>query len=154
MKHVEIVAAATVLSQQAGLAHGVAYRMIADAIEETKGKLEPEQNPPIFYDTLEQANIARQLEWKNSDKLDLSYFGNAAAGEMGEACNVVKKLERERLGLEGSRATIADLATELADVVIYVSLLAIKSGIDLDRAIFEKFNATSEKLGFRTRLHG
>jgi NTP pyrophosphatase (non-canonical NTP hydrolase) len=151
MKHDEIHAIARLLSEQAGLAHGVAYSQVIDAIQSTKNN---EPDPPIFYDTLEQANIARQLEWKNSDKLDLSYFGNAAAGEMGEACNVIKKLERERLGLEGSRATVAELGAELADVVIYVSLLAIKSGIDLDRAIFEKFNATSEKLGFRTRLHG
>ena len=108
--------------------------------------------PVIYYDTLQEANIARQLEWKNSHKLDLSYYGNAAAGEMGEACNIIKKLERERLGLDGSRATIEHLAEELGDVIVYVSLIAIKAGIDLDKAVVEKFNATSRKLGFKARI--
>jgi hypothetical protein len=38
-------------------------------------------------------------------------------------------------------------------VVIYVSLIAIKARINLDRAVMEKFNETSHKLGFVTRLH-
>jgi NTP pyrophosphatase (non-canonical NTP hydrolase) len=154
MTHEEIVAVAHVLSTSAGIEAGVAYGLVADAIEalKAKAKARPPAAPVIYYNTLAEANEARQLEWTNSDKLDLSYYGNAAAGEMGEACNVIKKLERERLGLDGSRATVADLATELADVEIYVSLIAIKAKIDMNHAVFNKFNETSKKLGFRTRL--
>jgi NTP pyrophosphatase (non-canonical NTP hydrolase) len=50
--------------------------------------------------------------------LSLAYKGNELAGEAGEACNVIKKLERERLGMPGSRDTVAHLAEELADVII------------------------------------
>ena len=47
------------------------------------------------YRTLREANVARQREWDPSDKIMPAYRGNELAGEVGEACNVVKKLERE-----------------------------------------------------------
>lgn len=100
---------------------------------------------------LREANSTRQDEWENAKgKLSLSYFGNAIAGEVGEACNVIKKIERERLGLRGSRANISDLAEELADVIIYMDLLAADCGIDLEQAIKDKFNKTSIKYGLGT----
>jgi len=102
--------------------------------------------------TLRAANIARQAEWDPSDKITLTYRLNELAGETGEACNVGKKIERERLGIRGSRDTIEHLAEELADVVICADLVAMAEGIDLDAAVVAKFNATSEKVGLKTRL--
>lgn len=104
------------------------------------------------FATLREANLARQKEWDPSDKITLSYRGNELAGEVGEACNVLKKIERERLGIAGSRDTVEHLAEELADVIICVDLLATAVGIDIDAAVRAKFNATSEKVGLRTRL--
>lgn len=104
------------------------------------------------YTTLSAANLARQKEWPGNEAITLAYRGNELAGETGEACNVIKKLERERLGIAGSRDTLEHLAEELADVVICADLIAQDAGIDLDAAIREKFNATSTKLGFDTRL--
>jgi hypothetical protein len=75
------------------------------------------------------------------------------AGEVGEACNVIKKLDRERMGIRGSRALPGQLAEELADVVICADLIALAEGIDLDQAVTDKFNATSEKVGLATRLY-
>jgi NTP pyrophosphatase (non-canonical NTP hydrolase) len=155
MTHEEIVAVAHVLSTSAGMDSGVAYGLIADTIEalKAKTKVRAPTTPVVYYEKLEDANIAREAEWDSEGKLDMSFLGNAAAGEMGEVCNIIKKLERERLGLAGSRSTIAALAKELADVAIYTSLIAIKARINLDRAVMEKFNETSHKLGFVTRLH-
>lgn len=104
------------------------------------------------FNTLREANIDRQAIWDSGNQIDLSYRGNELAGEVGEACNVIKKLERERLGIRGSRATLAQLAEELADVVICADLIAMAAGIDLNRAVAEKFNATSEKVGLSTRM--
>jgi len=104
------------------------------------------------YTTLRDANIARQAEWDPSDQITLSFRGNELAGEVGEACNVIKKLERERMGLRGSRATIHDLKSELADVVICADLIAMHLGIDLEAAIADKFNDTSMQRGYQTRL--
>jgi len=94
---------------------------------------------------LNKCNALRNLEWDSDNKLDMSFFGNELGGECGEAQNIVKKLERERLGIRGSRATPSDLMKELADVVIVADLLAQRVGGDLSRAIREKFNETSRK---------
>lgn len=96
-----------------------------------------------IYSSLRAANVARQQEWSGAHLLDASFRGNELAGEVGEACNVIKKLERERLGINGSRATIDQLAQELADVIICADLIAIMYGIDLDQAVPAKFNDTS-----------
>lgn len=98
------------------------------------------------------ANMNRQVEWDPANVITASFRGNELAGEIGEACNVIKKLERERLGLPGSRSTIQALAEELADGVICISLIAATEGIDLAQAIVDKFNATSIKVGLETKL--
>lgn len=104
------------------------------------------------FTTLREANAHRQSLWDTDNKISLSYRGNELAGETGEACNVMKKLERERLGIRGSRDTKEHLAEELADIIICVDLIAMAEGIDLDKAVADKFNATSEKVGLPTRL--
>lgn len=101
---------------------------------------------------LHAANIARQAEWCPDQVPDLSFRGNELGGECGEAQNVIKKLERERQGWRGSRATKDDLADELADVVICADLCAVTAGIDLGAAVLRKFNATSEKQGLSVFL--
>lgn len=105
-----------------------------------------------YFPNLRLANVARQQEWDQDNQITLAYRGNELAGEVGEACNVIKKIERERMGIRGSRATLQQLAEELADVVICADLIAMSAGIDLDVAVAEKFNATSEKVGLATRL--
>lgn len=101
---------------------------------------------------LRKANLARQAEWDIDSQITLAYRGNELAGEVGEACNVIKKLERERMGIRGSRDTLAHLAEELADILICVDLIAMAAGIDMDVAVRDKFNATSEKVGLKTRM--
>lgn len=101
--------------------------------------------------TLREANQARQIEWDAGNQITLAYRGNEFAGEAGEVCNVIKKLERERIGIAGSRDTIDHLAEELADAVICADLIAMAAGVDLDAAVEAKFNATSEKVGLATR---
>lgn len=107
--------------------------------------------PVRVYGSLREANTARQALW-GGDIHDAAFHGLELGGEAGEVLNVVKKLERERKGLAGSRATVADLAAELGDVVICCDLLAKKYGINLEQATANKFNATSEKMGFDVRL--
>ena len=102
--------------------------------------------------SLREANEAREREWDPEGKITLAYRGNELGGEAGEAQNIIKKLERERLGIRGSRATIEQLAMELADVVICADLIAMQAGIDLESAVIRKFNGTSEKYGLKTRL--
>ena len=105
------------------------------------------------HSNLRAANVARDQEWNTgSERVSMTFRATELAGEVGEACNVIKKLERERIGLVGSRDTKEHLAEELADIVICTDLVAMDAGIDLDAAIAAKFNATSEKNGLTTRL--
>jgi NTP pyrophosphatase (non-canonical NTP hydrolase) len=107
---------------------------------------------PVWFTTLQEANAARQKEWDAGNQITLAYRGNELAGEVGEACNVIKKIERERLGIRGSRDTVEHLMEELADVIICAYLCAMDVDGDLDAAVARKFNATSEKMGLTTRL--
>lgn len=104
------------------------------------------------YATLRAGNEARQVAWANGEAVSLLFRATELGGETGEVLNVCKKIERERRGWRGSRATVQDLADELADVVICADLLALTEGIDLDAAIVRKFNVTSEKVGLPHRL--
>lgn len=72
-------------------------------------------------------------EWSPTD------WGCAIAGEVGEACNHLKKLRR------GECIPIKAIADELADAVIYIDLLASRLGIDLGAAIVDKFNEVSRR---------
>jgi NTP pyrophosphatase (non-canonical NTP hydrolase) len=99
----------------------------------------------LNLETLRKKNIERQKIWCPEVQPDLSFRGNELAGETGEVCNVIKKLERERHGWRGSRDTKEHLAQELADVVICASLISLAAGIDLSQAVKDKFNETSTK---------
>lgn len=76
----------------------------------------------------------------------------ALAGEVGEAANVIKKLNRVRDGMPGNRETPQQLwsmlADELADIAIYLDLLAQACGLDLETLREAKFAATSRKIGY------
>lgn len=113
---------------------------------------DPTEAAERAYSTLREANVARQSAWANGDAVSLLFRATELGGETGEVLNVVKKIERERQGWRGSRATTQDLADELADVVICADLLALTEGIDLDAAVARKFNATSEKVSLPHRL--
>lgn len=112
-----------------------------------------DQSPVGTFAQLRAANVLRQKEWDTgSEKVSLAFRGNELAGEVGELCNVLKKLERERIGIVGSRATPAQAAEELADVVICADLIALDLGVDLGAATRDKFNATSAKYGLSTTM--
>jgi NTP pyrophosphatase (non-canonical NTP hydrolase) len=105
-----------------------------------------------FLLRLREANIARDKVWNPNKVLSLSFRGNELGGEIGEAQNILKKIERERLGLRGSRATAEMLAEELADGMICLDLIAMEFHISMIDAITRKFNKTSEERGLETKL--
>ncbi len=84
--------------------------------------------------------------WTTSD------WFTATLGELGEAANVAKKLNRVRDGIVGNKETPDDLRAklriELADVYIYLDLLAQHEGIDIGQAVREAFDAKSIEIGY------
>lgn len=106
----------------------------------------------LGFDQLRAANVTRceQVFHKLNDWSPCDW-ATAMAGECGEACNEVKKLRRLD-GADASNDTEANreyfrakIAKELADLVIYADLLAARLGLDLGRAVVDKFNEVSEK---------
>lgn len=87
----------------------------------------------------------------------LSDWCTATVGELGEAANVIKKLNRVRDGIPGNGNVTEgelreQLAEELADTYIYLDLLAQASGIDLEAAVIKKFEKTSQKIGYKSQF--
>lgn len=117
-------------------------------------------NPGIL-ERLRKSSESRVFRWHGRRGIkDWNSFewSAAAAGEMGEACNVAKKLKRLDTGLKRRRSEskraklVAKLADEIADTIIYLDLLAMREGIDVPSAIISKFNRTSKEFGFPERL--
>ena len=76
-----------------------------------------------------------------------SQWLQALVGELGEYANVRKKFER---GDISSGEFLLSAEDELADIQIYLCLLATQLEIDLENATILKFNADSHKRGFKT----
>lgn len=72
---------------------------------------------PITIAKLQAAHVLRQEEWCPDQKPDLSFRGNEMAGEVGEACNVIKKLERERHGWRGKCSSLLRFTRDDAEYV-------------------------------------
>lgn len=105
-------------------------------------------------------NVQRATEgFKCYDNQPLTYWTTALAGEVGELCNMIKKMQRvERGGMDGgSTYTAKDitkdmLKEEIGGIAIYLDLLASLLDISLEEAIIDTFNSKSEKMGFREKL--
>jgi len=105
-----------------------------------------------FLTQLRRVNGERYAAWTGDGVEDPLFLSNEFGGEAGEVQNVVKKLVREQRGWRGTRATIQQLADEIADGIICLDNLARGYGIDLVEAVTRKFNETSDKNGFTHKL--
>lgn len=91
----------------------------------------------LTFDQLREANLTRCAKWHPGGVMDWSFsdWAVAMAGEAGETCDVIKKLNRERDSITGNKKTetelLDDLGKEIADTLIYLDLLAARAGIDL-----------------------
>lgn len=116
----------------------------------------------LTFSELHDINAARANKWhegfgEGGGDWSGADWSNAAAGEMGEACNVVKKLRRAETGHPSVKDPDVEelkdqLAEEIADTVIYLDLLASYYGIDVAIAVRQKFNKVSEREGFEETL--
>lgn len=114
----------------------------------------------LDFDTLREANRARLPLFKNGkgepahsqpDGSDwpLSQWMNAVLGELGEAANIIKKIERGDFSLAEARDI---LGKELADVQTYLDILAFRADIDLGLATVTKWNEVSARVNCSLRL--
>lgn len=89
--------------------------------------------------------------WTTSDWI------TAVVGELGEAANIVKKLNRARDGIPGNEETVTvlmmELKRELADTFCYLDLLAQSVEVDLSKIVPLVFDEKSKKIGYTKRLN-
>lgn len=97
----------------------------------------------LTFRALREANIRRNQEfYPGCETWTPSQWLQALVGEIGEYANLMKKVERGDFSLDEARP---DIANELADVQIYLDILADKVGVDLGRATTAKWNAVCER---------
>ncbi len=114
---------------------------------------------PLTFDALRSANSNRRASISHGGNTwTLGDWACALAGEVGEACNIIKKIRRgdfephpDGYGDGYDDAKVA-LAKELADVITYCDLLAEVLHIDLGEAVRSKFNEVSVRRSLPHRL--
>lgn len=111
-----------------------------------------EKGPPLTFETFHETNIQRcEDSFHTTKDWSLCDWATAITSELGEACNLIKKLRRgDDLN---ETETLDEVCRELADVVIYVDLLVYKAtGEYLEDYIIEKFNEVSIRVGSELKL--
>lgn len=109
----------------------------------------------LTFETLRRANTERLPLFKNSkgarahvhaDGSDWSRSDwlEAIVGELGEYANKSKKYRR---GDISQAEFLVEAKKELADVAVYLDILAFRLGIELGEAVREKFNEISRRVG-------
>jgi NTP pyrophosphatase (non-canonical NTP hydrolase) len=108
---------------------------------------------PLSFNTLREANKQRIPTFKNKkgecihneDGSDwsISDWYEALSGEAGEFANFHKKFRRGELT---EQEFLTEAAKELADVQIYLDILAFRLGLDLGQIVADKFNEVSRRV--------
>ena len=111
----------------------------------------------LTFNHLREVNDARCVEWSGDTPWEPDTHLNEFIGELGEACNVIKKLRRIQDKMPGTDpaekpALLAQLKDEMGDAQICLDKWASSLNIDLGLATIDKFNKTSIKVGFPHRL--
>src|SRR5690242_5097942 len=97
------------------------------------------------FDALRAANFTRDTVWDAEGKLTPLFRSTEFGEEAGEVLGVVKKLERERMGLQGSRKSLDDFKHEVGDAIITLDLLCMEYGVDMWEAVKYSFNKKSDE---------
>lgn len=111
------------------------------------------------FSTVSETNRRRAIEWHPGglEEWSPAEWGNAAAGEMGELCNVLKKILRADTGIQQASGItreelLAMAAQEIGDTFLYLDLIAHRLGLDTYECVRDTFNRVSEREGFPQSL--
>ena len=111
-----------------------------------------------FLQELRQANLRRVPDFGPGNGLhdwSLAERGNELCGESGELANVLKKLRRTGRHTPMKPELVLAAIEELADGYVCLDLIAAQLGYttaEVERAIRDKFNQTSDKIGSKVKL--
>lgn len=106
------------------------------------------------FSTVNEARCVEGFKHKLDD-WSLSDWMTALTGEVGEAANIVKKMNRHRDGID-EKVPLEELKSmlrdECGDIYCYLSLFAKAAGFDIEEAAIEKFNEVSLKRDWPYRI--
>ena len=88
----------------------------------------------LTFKSLREANIERAKQYKSACEMDANFFLLCIFGEVGELCNFIKKERRDNKSYE------QEIRKELADIVIYMDLLAEKMQYKFDNRWVASFD--------------
>lgn len=114
----------------------------------------------LTFETLAGINLSRALRWHKGglQEWSISDWAVATAGECGEMCNAVKKLNRvehamqQKAGPQDYETALNAVKMEIGDTAVYLDLLAQRLGLTLEDCIRDTFNRISQREGFPERL--
>lgn len=129
-----------------------------EMVSKDYGGCQPELNMPkvvqnlsLRFSQLKNASYRRAIEaFGHAEGLadwSPAEWTNALAGEVGELCNLTKKLGRGDANIK-----MEDIGKEIADVVIYADLIATRMGFKLEDLVRQKFNEVSDRRGSDIKL--
>ena len=126
--------------------NGEFYYFCKDEVVEISGNKNDLHECLRFYD-LKKTNTERcEKHFHAINDWSLTDWACAVAGEVGEMCNMIKKLKR------GENIDINEIGKEIADVVIYSDLLATRLGLSLSKLVTDKFNEVSDRVNCNIKL--
>ena|SRR5256885_2984247 len=104
--------------------------------------------------------VSKQGFHHNLKSWSFAEWTNAMAGEIGEACNITKKLLRLKLNIRGNKFTDLDFnklkreaAKECIDSIIYADLTIQALGFNTEELLIEVFNNKSIEIGYNRLLN-
>lgn len=100
----------------------------------------------LKFSTLREFNVDRLfIGFGGHEDWSLADWYMATSGELGELGNLLKKIKRGDISIDNEKTKNA-IASEIADVITYIDLLAYVCGIeDLGGVIVRKFNEVSSR---------
>lgn len=109
----------------------------------------------LTFDQLRAHNVARAKEYYSTsttcDDWTINDWFTALVGEVGELGNLLKKLRRGDYNTNDHKELFI-LREEIADIQIYLDLIAWHCGADLGAITIEKFNVVSDRVKSKVKL--
>jgi len=91
--------------------------------------------------------------WRGWRETDIKHFVLGLFGELGELANKIKKHERFKLGWKGNYLNdeefIEAIKDELADIAIYLYIIAGKYHLDIEELVLEKQLINRKRFGWK-----
>ncbi len=99
------------------------------------------------FEIITDAMVTRSNEFSDCAVWTETDWGCALAGEVGELCNMLKKRLRNK-----KNVSVKECGKEMADTLAYLFLISEKMGVDLGKALIDKFNEVSKRRNCNMRM--